>query len=256
MSLRVRSHRDKSAAAPLPTLTDPPGEIQVAILDAQANYAAELAGFLRDEGFGPAILPDSAALLRRTIDGPLDLIIMDLKIGAENGLDLLRRIRGVSNIPCVILSATLSELDRVLALEMGADHFLSKSLTKREVLAHLRALLRRSSFVASSLARPGGWRMLPEQREVLRPDGVPCGLTSAEFDILQFLAAATGKAVSRDEISNHVFGRPYRVGDRTVDMLITRLRRKLEQDAENPRMIKTVRAVGYSFAGFLADSEY
>jgi len=251
----VSRPQNESIGALLPTLTDPPGAIQVAILDAQESYAAELADFLRDQGFGPAILADSTALLQRTIDGPLDLIIMDLKFGAENGLDLLRRIRSVSNIPCVVLSAALCELDRVLALEMGADHFLSKSLTHREVLAHLRALLRRSIFVASSLARPGGWRIMPEQREVLRPDGVPCGLTSAEFDILQFLAAATGKAVSRDDISKQVFSRPYRVGDRTVDMLITRLRRKIERDADSPRMIKTVRAVGYSFAGFLADTE-
>ena len=255
MSPVVRRPRSQSAGVPPPELVDLAGVIQVVILDPQAHYASALASLLQEEGFSPAILADSAALLQRTIDGPLDLIIMDLKLGSENGLDLLRRIRSVSNIPCVVLSATPSELDRVLALEMGADHFLSKSLTHREVLAHLRALLRRSIFVASSLARPGGWRILPEQREVLRPDGVPCGLTSAEFDILQLLAAKTGKAVSRDDISQQVFGRSYRLGDRTVDMLITRLRRKIERDAYNPRMIKSVRSVGYSFSGFLGDTE-
>ena len=222
MSPVVRRPRSQSAGVPPPELVDLAGVIQVVILDPQAHYASALASLLQEEGFSPAILADSAALLQRTIDGPLDLIIMDLKLGSENGLDLLRRIRSVSNIPCVVLSATPSELDRVLALEMGADHFLSKSLTHREVLG---------------------------------PDGVPCGLTSAEFDILQLLAAKTGKAVSRDDISQQVFGRSHRLGDRTVDMLITRLRRKIERDAYNPRMIKSVRSVGYSFSGFLGDTE-
>jgi DNA-binding response OmpR family regulator len=93
-------------------------------------------------------------------------------------------------------------------------------------------------------------QILPERREVLRPDGRPCGLTSAEFDILQILAGERGRGVTRDEICRHVFRRPYRVGDRTVDMLVARLRRTIELIPAQPQTIKTVRSIGYDFAGF------
>jgi DNA-binding response OmpR family regulator len=230
-----------------------PAAIRIAILDPGAVFAAEMEAFLAAEGFSPRCFANTATLLRDLAEARLDLILLDLKLEAESGLDAIRRIRAVSAIPCMVLAAGTSELDRVVSLELGADHYLSKDLSFREVLAHIRALLRRAPPATTLRTGIGGWRVLPAQRDVLRPDGLPCGLTSAEFDILFQLVTAAGQTVSRDDICRQVFGRPYRVGDRTVDMLITRLRRKMEPNPDQPQMIKTVRPIGYCFGGFPTD---
>lgn len=231
------------------------GPVGVAILDLNAAFVSDFLPVLEGEGFLPEVFAGADGLLRALSEKAFSIVIMDLNLGKENGNDVLGRLRRVSNILCVVISDASSELDRVLALELGADLYLSKDLTGRELLAHIRALLRRNRVMAASVASPGGWQMLPEQRDLLRPGGVPCRLTSAEYKILQFMAGAIGQPVSRDSICQSIFGRPYRFGDRTVDVLITRLRRKIETHPEKPKMIKTIHAVGYCFVGFLPSGE-
>ena len=247
--LPAKSH--ERTAKPVSKVSFP---IRVAVFDTSQTYAAELEAFLLGEGYAARLFKDSRALMHALSEASLDVIILEMQLGGENALDVLRRVRSVSTIPCIALSRLSSEVDRVVSLEIGADHYLSKDLSFRELFAHIRALLRRSAVVSASFPRTGAWQILAEQRELLKPDGLPCGLTSAEFDVLQTLVAGAGQSISRDAISTNVFGRPFRVGDRTIDMLVTRLRRKMEPDPDYPRMIKTVRGVGYSFAGFLIES--
>jgi DNA-binding response OmpR family regulator len=165
-------------------------------------------------------------------------------------LALLRDIRERSRVPTIVLTAA-EEISQVAMLEAGADDVVPRTLPMRALLARMRTILRRAEW--GSAAPPpvmtvNGWRLVAERRQLLRPDGSECHLTTAEFDLLQLLLGSRGTAVSRDMIAERVFRRPFRAEDRTVDNLVLRLRRKLgvqQQDA-----IKTVRGAGYMFVGF------
>ena len=165
-------------------------------------------------------------------------------------LALLRDIRERSRVPTIVLTA-VEDISQVAILEAGADDVVPRTLPMRALLARMRTILRRAEW--GSAAPPpvmtvNGWRLVAERRQLLRPDGSECHLTTAEFDLLQLLLGSRGTAISRDMIAERVFRRPFRAEDRTVDNLVLRLRRKLgvqQQDA-----IKTVRGAGYMFVGF------
>ncbi len=230
------------------------------IVAAEPQYGAKLANYLDNQGLATTQLPDLPALLAELRDNPPRLVLL----GEENGsvLPALRSLREVSRLPCMVLANALDDTSQIVTLEAGADDFIDPGMPMRAILARVRALLRRSEWPPEmmapvpAMAAPAlpsyGWRLQPQQRRLLRPDGSECDLTTAEFDLMRLLVEANGVPVSRDDISATVFRRRFRAEDRTVDNLVLRLRRKL--GAEQERSIKTVRGAGYMFAGF-ADAE-
>jgi DNA-binding response OmpR family regulator len=220
------------------------------IVELESASADRLARFLAEHGLGAEVL-DMAATMGRLRTRPPRLLILGDRGETAFALSLLRRIREVSRIPCAVLGSSADEVSQVLILEAGADDLVPRGLPLRALLARLRAVLRRAEWgVAEPMpALPiNGWHLFPQRRQLLRPDGSECQLTTAEFDLMQMLVEAHGRAVSRDAIAATVFRRPFRAEDRTVDNLVLRLRRKLGPEQEEA--IKTIRGAGYMFAGF------
>jgi DNA-binding response OmpR family regulator len=198
--------------------------------------------------------------------GGLDLITLDLTLPDSDGLTIARDIRAKSNVPIVMVTGKGDMIDRVVGLEIGADDYITKPFHIREVLARIRAVLRRAEPIAASAAnaaRPGpppqaqgptgevfafdGWRIDVPKREVFRRSGDPCVLTTSEFDLLELFVRHPKRVLSRDQIMDLLRGHDWSPLDRSIDNLVARLRKKIEDDPDQPRLIKTVRGVGYSF---------
>jgi DNA-binding response OmpR family regulator len=222
--------------------TRPPLAERILLLDGDGAHLRRLAQYLTGHGYRVTATQDASEVaMRLQLDAP-DLILLEQRLGEVTGTEVLRQIRAVSNVPVIILTAMSDPVDRIINLEMGADDQVHKSVPEREILARMRAVLRR---VQPAPERPRqGWVISEAQRDVFRPDGRACALTTAEFGVLRQLAAAQGEAVSRAELCEHVFGRPLHPGDRAVDTVISKLRDKL-----GAQVIVTVRPLGYAFAG-------
>lgn len=182
--------------------------------------------------------------------GNYQAVILDVMLPGMNGFEVLRQIRQVSVVPVLMLTALGDESDRIVGLEIGADDYLPKTFSTRELLARLRAVIRRSQIAAS--------QVLPETEEVIvnnlrlnasarraTLDDKNLTLTPVEFDLLFYLARAADRVLSRDQLLDEISGRNYEIFDRSVDVHISSLRRKLADDPKNPRFIKTVRSAGY-----------
>jgi DNA-binding response OmpR family regulator len=174
-------------------------------------------------------------------------IVLDIMLPGVDGLELTRRLRSESQVPILMLTARTSEGDKVLGFEIGADDYLTKPFSPRELVARIRALLRRSSLVASDeVLALGPLRIDPGRREVFR-DGDPVELTTLEFDLLHFMATRPGRVYSREALMEQVWGDDRVVDARSIDSVVSRLRRKLEADPANPVYIQTVWGAGYRF---------
>jgi two-component system OmpR family response regulator len=179
----------------------------------------------------------------------------------ENGLELCRRLRVESNVPVIMLTALGEETERIVGLEMGADDYVAKPFSQRELLARIRAVLRRASSlphdarsVASGVISFAGWRLDAAKRQLQAPDGTLVMLTSGEFDLLVTLCQHPQRVLSREQLLDLTVGRAADLFDRSIDIRISRLRRKIEQDPKNPKIITTVRSGGYFFAAEVAVS--
>jgi two-component system OmpR family response regulator len=182
----------------------------------------------------------------------IDLLILDLMLPGEGGLDLCRRLRAGSDLPIIMLTAKSDDVDRIVGLEMGADDYITKPFNPRELLARVRAVLRRTAPGGELLAGRGalcfkGWRLDRTSRQLTAPDGALVSVTGAEFDLLQMLCERPGRILSRDRLLDLTQGRSAGSLGRSIDVLISRLRRKIEDDPHHPVMIKTVRSGGYLF---------
>jgi len=191
---------------------------------------------------------------RHLADGRVDLIVLDLMLPGEDGLSLCRRVRTSSSVPIIMLTARGDEIDRIVGLEMGADDYLGKPFNPRELLARIRAVLRRHS--AASMVNAGahatamtflGWHIDVRMRELRDPEGARVAITSSEFDLLQAFCQRPGRVLTRDNLLDLTFGRTAGSFPRSIDVLVSRLRRKLEQGAGEKRIIQTVRSGGYLF---------
>ena len=185
----------------------------------------------------------------------IDLIVMDVMLPGESGLNLCRRLRATSQIPVVMLTAKGEELDRIIGIEMGADDYLAKPFNPRELLARIRAVLRRTQIasiapgsVTARVMSFDGWKMDCISRSLTDPAGNLVTLTSAEFDLLQALCERAGRVLSRDQLVDITQGRSAGAFERSVDVLVSRIRRKIERDPHKPEIVKTVRSGGYLFA--------
>lgn len=203
------------------------------------------------EGFSVSEASDGAgtrAALRRQ---SVSLITLDLNLGRESGLDLAREIRRDHSVPIIMLTGKGDAIDRVVGLELGADDYLAKPFELRELVARVRAVLRRTG--AGSSTPPGqryafaDWTFDLNRRSLEGPDGQDQELTTSEFNLLSALVKRPHRVLSRDEIMDMLKGHDWSPVDRSIDNLIARLRKKIESDPEHPRLIKTVRGVGYTF---------
>jgi DNA-binding response OmpR family regulator len=177
-----------------------------------------------------------------------DLLVLDLGLPGIDGLQIARRIRRESDVPILMLTARTGESDKLLGLEIGADDYITKPFSTAELVARVRALLRRSSgAVRERVLEIGRLRIDPARRRAER-DGAEVPLTTLEFDLLHFLAARPGRVFSREALMSEVWGSDRVVDDRSIDSLVSRLRRKLEEDPARPRLVQTVWGAGYRFA--------
>ena len=173
----------------------------------------------------------------------------------EDGLSICRRIRAKSAIPIIILTAKGEEIDRIIGLEMGADDYLAKPFSPRELVARIKAVLWRTTHIYRGPGREGqdetltfnGWTINLSKRELISPDGNPVELSSGEFDLLIAFASNSERILSRDQLLDLTQGRALDLFDRSIDVQVSRLRHKIEKDPQKPAIIKTVRGAGYTF---------
>lgn len=227
------------------------GQVALAIIGAEVAEAERLGGFFTEQGFQVEQFDAPEALLGRLARRPPHLVLICASPrDPASAAALLRRLREHTRLPAVILGGQ-DDISPVLMLEAGADDVLARTMPLRAVLARLRAILRRAEWGLAQGARAltvHGWRLLADRRQLLRPDGSECSLTTAEFDLMRLLLEHRGRAVNRDTIAEVVFHRPFRAEDRTVDNLVLRLRRKPGDTRQ--AAVKTVRGAGYMFVGF------
>jgi two-component system OmpR family response regulator len=205
------------------------------------------------EGFRVSTAADGRAMHKVLADSRIDLILLDLMLPGEDGLALCRRLRAESNIPIIMLTAKGDELDRIIGLEMGADDYLPKPFGSRELVARIKAVLRRSSDNAAKASeRPkqyqfDRWRLDAGARELIRDDGTAIPLSTGEYDLLVAFVERPQRVLSRDQLLDLARGRSASALDRSIDTQVSRLRKKLERDPTDPKIIKTVWGGGYMF---------
>ena len=232
-------------------MTKPP---HILVIEDDREISALVARYLRSNDCRVTALADGRGV-ERVMDGHrVDLIVLDLMLPGEDGLSICKRLRTTSQVPIIMLTAKGDEVDRILGLEMGADDYLSKPFNPRELLARIRAVLRRSAAAALNPVASGaralsflGWRIDRVLRELTTADGTRVVLTDAEFSLLQALGERPGRILSRDQLLDVTQGRSAGVFERSIDILVSRLRRKIEDDPHHPNIIKTVRSGGYLF---------
>ena len=210
--------------------------------------------FLSANEFRVSTAGDGREMDRALKDSRLDLVVLDIMLPGEDGLSICRRLRASSNLPVIMLTAKGEEIDRIIGLEMGADDYLAKPFNPRELLARIRAVLRRGATGATEATPSGavltfeGWRLDPGIRQLRNPDGARVALTGAEFDLLLVLCERPRRVLSRDQLIDLTKGRGAAPFERSVDVLVSRLRQKLEREPKEPTLIQTIRSGGYMFS--------
>jgi DNA-binding response OmpR family regulator len=220
------------------------------MIDDDEKLVSLVREYLEPHGFEVAAVHDGRGGVEAVASTDPALVILDLMLPGIDGLEVCRRLRQSSRVPILMLTARGDETDRIVGLEMGADDYLSKPFNARELLARIRAILRRSdgeeTADAAAPIRAGPVVIDPGARRVtVRSKDVD--LTTAEFDILHALAANAGRVLSRDQLLEKVHGPNWAAYDRSVDVHISRIRHKIEDDPRRPALLKTVRGVGYQF---------
>ncbi len=215
---------------------------------------------LEAEGFGIVEAEDRASALAALGARPISLVTLDLKLGADNGLDVAKSIRNSSNIPIIMVTGRNDVIDRVVGLEIGADDYVTKPFHLREVIARIRSVLRRAQAspdpgkdkpeprAAAARYSFDGMTADPSRIELLDRTGAPVELTAGDFRLLEVFLDSPNRVLSRDAIMDRLHGQEWSPYDRTIDNQVARLRKKIEVDPASPRLIKTVRGIGYTFA--------
>lgn len=226
-------------------------QLGLAIVEGEPAFGRELACFFDEHGFATEMHGDIGTLLACLPIRPPRMVLLGAGEEFAPALGALRRLRDVSLLPCILLARRTDDVSAILAFEAGADDVACRLTPLRLLLERMRAVLRRGEWGTVEevpAVNLGGWRLVRQRRQLLRPDGSECPLTTAEFDLMCLLMDNTGRAVPRDAIAEAVFRRPFRAEDRTVDNLVLRLRRKLGPVQGNS--VRTVRGAGYMFGGF------
>ena len=226
----------------------------ILVVDDDREIRSLLGRFLDKNEYRVTTAADGREMRQVLKDRHIDLVVLDLMLPGEDGLDLCRKLRAESEIPVIMLTARGEEMDRIIGLEMGADDYLPKPFNPRELLARIKAVLRRSERAASrpeglsaSVLVFDGWTLNVDRRELVSPDGVLVPLSGGEYDLLAAFATHPQRVLSRDQLLDLARGRNAQPFDRSIDVQVSRLRRKIEANPKEPQLIKTVRTGGYMF---------
>jgi two-component system, OmpR family, response regulator CpxR len=224
--------------------------MRVLIIDDDTELCALLQEFLEREGFRVTSENDGHRGLELALAGGFDLVVLDLMLPGMDGFTVLKRLRARSRVPVLMLTARGEDEDRIIGLDLGADDYLPKPFNPRELLARVRAILRRAQVRSKTRIEVNGVLIDPGTREVFC-DNRPVEITTLEFDILETLVRSAGSVVSRDALMEAMYNRKATPFDRSIDMHVSHLRRKLETDRT---LIKTVRGIGYQFCASAEDA--
>ncbi|HVI55975.1 MAG TPA: response regulator [Luteibacter sp.] len=224
------------------------------IVDDEVDMVAMLARYFTAQGFQVATANDGVQMRRELAGQNVDLVLLDLGLPGEDGFAITRYLREQWRGPVVIVTGRGEAVDRIVGLELGADDYVTKPFDLRELLARVRSVLRRSRVAVAELAAvspPGSFAfgrfVLDIRTHTLTRDGHPIDVTSGEFALLRVLVEHPNQVLTRDQLMTHVHGREAGPFDRAIDVQIGRLRRKIEEDAADPQLIKAVRGTGYLF---------
>ena len=231
------------------------GSPHILVVDDHSEIRDLLKRFLEQHGMRVSCARDGKEMKRLLDEREFDLLVLDLMMPGEDGLTLCRELRVKSRLPIIMLTAMGEETDRIIGLEMGADDYLAKPFNPRELLARIKAVMRRTQAepqpAPDTLTRDlrfDRWLLDINRRELVDEDGVGMSLSTAEFDLLKVFLERPQRVLSRDQLLDLARGREAVAFDRAVDTLVSRLRRKLERDPKNPELIKTIWGGGYLFA--------
>ncbi len=226
---------------------------RILVIDDDVELCSLVAEYLKPEGFHVEAAHDGKTGLNRALSGDYLLVVLDVMLPALNGFDVLRRLRDGSRIPVLLLTARGEDVDRIVGLEIGADDYLPKPFNPRELVARIRAILRRTragtgEALVPDVIKVGDVELDPARRSV-HHQGKPVELTSVEFGLLQVLLREAGRVVTREALVDEVLGRKFSPFDRSIDMHVSKVRKKLgDGDSDTEDHIKTVRGAGYIFA--------
>ena len=231
------------------------GSPHILVVDDHSEIRDLLKRFLEQHGMRVSCASDGKEMKRLLDEREFDLLVLDLMMPGEDGLTLCRELRVKSRLPIIMLTAMGEETDRIIGLEMGADDYLAKPFNPRELLARIKAVMRRTQAeiqpVPETLTRDlrfDRWLLDINRRELVDEEGVGMSLSTAEFDLLKVFLERPQRVLSRDQLLDLARGREAVAFDRAIDTLVSRLRRKLERDPKNPELIKTIWGGGYLFA--------
>jgi two-component system response regulator RegX3 len=233
------------------TTANTPHEWKVLVVEDEPSFADALTIGLQREGFRVAVAPDGRSALDRFDHLAPDIVLLDVMLPGISGLDVCRELRGRTQVPIIMVTAKSSEVDAVVGLELGADDYVTKPYRLRELVARIRAHLRRSEFREShpELARriDAGDVVIDVERHEVIVRGEKVGMPLREFELLALLTANPGRVLTREHLISRLWGADY-VGDtKTLDTHIKRLRAKVEEDPQNPERIVTIRGLGYKY---------
>jgi two-component system response regulator RegX3 len=222
----------------------------VLVVEDEESFSDALSYVLRKEGFEVSVAPTGTAALTEFDRGGADIVLLDLMLPEMSGTEVCRQLRQKSNVPIIMVTARASEIDKVVGLEIGADDYVTKPYSPRELVARIRAVLRRQSADTAELSAPtlaAGPVRMDVERHVVTVDGDAVQLPLKEFELLELLLRNAGRVLTRGQLIDRVWGADY-VGDtKTLDVHVKRLRSKIEPEPSTPRFIVTVRGLGYKF---------
>lgn len=228
--------------------------IRILVIDDDDEIVELVTGVLKRNSMQALGVSSTAEADKALLSFDADLIVLDLMMPGEDGLEYCRRLRGISDIPVIMLTALGDDIDRILGLELGADDYLCKPFNPRELIARIKSVLRRvqekpaGHEAVNKAYRFGPYTLFPERRMVLAEDERKIELTTGEFDLLQVMVEAAPRVLSRDQLLDMARGIDASSYDRSIDSQISRIRNKIEPDPRRPDFIKTVRNLGYVFA--------
>ncbi|ART22154.1 DNA-binding response regulator [Corynebacterium striatum] len=227
----------------------------ILIVEDEESLADPLAFLLRKEGFDVIFAPDGPTALEQFANNTVDIVLLDLMLPGMSGTDVCKQLRSTSSVPVIMVTARDSEIDKVVGLELGADDYVTKPYSSRELIARIRAVLRRGQDVSAESHEEefdeqileGGRVRMDVERHIVMVDGEEVSMPLKEFDLLEYLLRNAGRVLTRGQLIDRIWGADY-VGDtKTLDVHVKRLRSKIEAEPSRPQHLVTVRGLGYKF---------
>lgn len=227
----------------------------ILIVEDEESLADPLAFLLRKEGFDVIFAPDGPTALEQFANNTVDIVLLDLMLPGMSGTDVCKQLRATSSVPVIMVTARDSEIDKVVGLELGADDYVTKPYSSRELIARIRAVLRRGQDVSAESHEEeldeqileGGRVRMDVERHIVMVDGEEVSMPLKEFDLLEYLLRNAGRVLTRGQLIDRIWGADY-VGDtKTLDVHVKRLRSKIEAEPSRPQHLVTVRGLGYKF---------